>query len=240
MSAAVVAASAAAPGAITDLAAVAGDARVALVWSVPSDGGSAILGFQVRRRESGAAWGSWADISGSGPTTASHTVTGLRNGTAYDFQVRAVNAVDPAEVSNTATAAPVAPAPVRPVPVRPVPSVPPISFAVPVPDPVPPPEPTAAEKRYFSGPVTGPGYCANLSLGGARTFAFDSDGDGVADVCSLPYTRREAVARQNAADALAQARSLQYRLLLQDACRALGDAYYGDQPHHLQQDTCHQ
>ena len=88
--------------------------------------------------------------------------------------------------------------------------------------------------------MTGPGFCANLSLGGARTFAFDSDGDGVADVCSLPYTRREAVARQNAADALAQLYPLQYRRLIQTACGELGDTDYGDQPHHLQQDTCHQ
>ena len=53
--------------------------------------------------------------------------------------------------------------------------------------------------RFYSGPVIdGPYFCTNHSLGGPRTYAFDSDGNGVADICSLPYTRREAVARQNA------------------------------------------
>ncbi len=36
----------------------------------------------------------WADINGSGPTTASHTVTGLTNGEEYSFQVRAVDKVE--------------------------------------------------------------------------------------------------------------------------------------------------
>ena len=57
--------------------------------------------------------------------------------------------------------------------------------------------PTLAQ-MFFSGVIDGPDFCTNLSLGGPRTYAFDSDRDGVADVCSLPYTRREAVARQNA------------------------------------------
>ena len=34
----------------------------------------------------------WTDITGSGASTTSHTVTGLTSGTAYVFQVRAVNA----------------------------------------------------------------------------------------------------------------------------------------------------
>ncbi|MCY4194186.1 MAG: hypothetical protein OXF04_07820 [bacterium] len=66
--------------------------------------------------------------------------------------------------------------------------------------PSPPPaaaDPATAE-TYFSGTVTGPDFCTNFSLGGARSYANDSDGDGVADQCSLATTRREAIARQRA------------------------------------------
>ena len=45
------------------------------------------------------------DISNS-PSTVSHTVTGLTTGTAYTFQVRAMNGVGNAGVSNEATATP--------------------------------------------------------------------------------------------------------------------------------------
>ena len=51
-----------------------------------------------------------------------------------------------------------------------------------------PHDPTTADV-FFSGVITGPNYCTNASLGGPRTYAFDSDDDGVADVCSLPYTK---------------------------------------------------
>ena len=64
----------------------------------------------------------------------------------------------------------------------------------------PPPaaaDPATAE-TYFSGTITGPDFCTNFSLGGARSYANDADGDGVADQCSLATTRREAVARQTA------------------------------------------
>ena len=50
---------------------------------------------------------------------------------------------------------------------------------------------------FFSGVITGPDYCTNSSLGGARLYALDSD-DDVADTCSLSTTRREAIARQRA------------------------------------------
>ena len=66
----------------------------------------------------------------------------------------------------------------------------------------PPPagaDPATAEE-FFSGVISGPDFCTNHSLGGARTYAYDSpdDEDGVADICSLSTTRREAIARQQA------------------------------------------
>ena len=57
---------------------------------------------------------------------------------------------------------------------------------------------------YYSGNVSGPDFCTEESLGGSQTYAFDSDGDGVADTCSLDTTRRGAVARQNALETLAE------------------------------------
>ena len=64
----------------------------------------------------------------------------------------------------------------------------------------PPPAPVDPAKAdvFFSGVVTGQDFCTNHSLGGARTYAYDSDDDNVADTCSLNYTQREAVARQRA------------------------------------------
>lgn len=63
------------------------------------------------------------------------------------------------------------------------------------------PPPAAADPAtadvFFSGVITGPDFCTNEGLGGARLYALDSDGDGVADTCSLSTTRREAIARQN-------------------------------------------
>ena len=99
------------PDAITDLSAVAGNTQAALSWTVPGDGGAAITEFEYRQKTDGA-YGSWLDISGSGATTASHTVTGLTNGTEYTFQVRAVNSVGNAADSNDATATPASGAPI--------------------------------------------------------------------------------------------------------------------------------
>ncbi len=90
--------------------------------------------------------------------------------------------------------------------------------------------------RFFSGYITGPNFCANLSLGGSKTYAFDKDGDGVADNCALPSSRREAVARQNALETLAN--HAQYEAALAAACAALGTLYFGDPARALAQDAC--
>ena len=91
-----------------------------------------------------------------------------------------------------------------------------------------PVEAPPANGMFYSGVVTGPDFCANLSLGGARLFAHDGDGDGVADVCSLPYTRREAIARQNAVEALSVQHSSEFARLVNAACAITeGDAACG-------------
>ena len=103
--------------------------------------------------------------------------------------------------------------------------------------PPPPVDPTLAN-QFFSGVINSPDFCTNLSLGGPRTYAFDSDRDGVADVCSLPTTRREAVARQNALEAFtAPAKEFDNALAL--ACRELaGTTFAGDSPADLARDAC--
>ena len=62
-----------------------------LSWADPGD--SSITGYQYRQSADGAdTWSpDWVEISGSGATTTSHTVTGLSSEIAYVFQVRANN-----------------------------------------------------------------------------------------------------------------------------------------------------
>ncbi len=71
----------------TGLSGSPGDGRVDLTWGAPSTGGSP-TSYEVRHRSDSGAYGSWTDVGGA----TSHGVTGLTNGTAYTFQVRARNA----------------------------------------------------------------------------------------------------------------------------------------------------
>ena len=103
-------------------------------------------------------------------------------------------------------------------------------------DPPPPVDPAVAPV-FFSGVIDGPDFCLNRSLGGPPTYAFDSDADGIADVCSLPYTRREAVARQNALETFATPQAA-FDTALALACRELGTADFGDNPADLALDAC--
>ena len=66
-----------------------------LSWTDP--GNDTITGYELRV-DSGA----WADIAGSDADTASHTVTGLTNGTEYSFALRAANASGDGAVSSIA------------------------------------------------------------------------------------------------------------------------------------------
>ena len=69
------------------LTAFANSRQVELSWSSP--GNTSNIDRWQYRSNTGHAW---TDIAGSGPTTTSHTVTGLNNGTEYEFQVRAAAA----------------------------------------------------------------------------------------------------------------------------------------------------
>ena len=97
-----------APGAPEGLVAWPGDEEAVLRWTAGPDGGSGITGYQYRRSDdAGDNWSpDWTDIDGSGAGTTSHTVDGLANGTAYTFEVRALNAEGEGLASNRARAVP--------------------------------------------------------------------------------------------------------------------------------------
>ena len=71
-----------------------GNQQVLLRWGNPNN--AHITKYQVRKKESGGAYGSWTDasIDRTTPAALDHVVTGLTNGTSYRFQVRAVVTVD--------------------------------------------------------------------------------------------------------------------------------------------------
>ena len=95
------------PAAITNLSATPGRDQIRLNWTVPDDHDTAITKFQYQSKAGSDAYSDWMDISDSGPTTASHTVTRLSNRTLYRFRVRAVNGDGDALASNEVSARPV-------------------------------------------------------------------------------------------------------------------------------------
>ena len=88
------------PDAPGNLTAEGGDEQVTLSWEAPEeDGGSAITDYEVRIDGEGE----WISI---GSTETTYTVTGLVNGTKYNFQVRAVTRNRKGRASEPAEATP--------------------------------------------------------------------------------------------------------------------------------------
>ncbi|WP_395640069.1 Ig-like domain-containing protein [Pseudolysinimonas sp.] len=85
---------------------VEGDRQITLQWSAPATNGEPITQYTI-------AWSGGSPVTVSGDD-ASHTFTGLTNGSGYTFQVRATNVVGTGEISDpSATARPYgAPTPV--------------------------------------------------------------------------------------------------------------------------------
>ena len=83
----------------------AGTGQLEVSWRAPSDNGSAIDDYDVRYRSAGGSWTGLPDTAKS--TARSVTITGLRNGTAYEVQVRAGNSIGDGPWSQSAMATPV-------------------------------------------------------------------------------------------------------------------------------------
>ena len=93
------------PPAPTNLDAAPGDGEVVLTWDDPNN--SVITKYQYRKKAGSGSYGNWSNITGSGATTTTYTATGLTNGTAYTFAVRAVSSAGNG-FESTVTAAPLA------------------------------------------------------------------------------------------------------------------------------------
>ena len=95
-----------APAKPTGLTATAGGGSVTLSWTAP---GGTITGYEIRQGTGDPVdWETWGAISGSDANTASTTVSSLTAGTAYSFQIRAVNNAVKGAMSDTASATPAA------------------------------------------------------------------------------------------------------------------------------------
>src|SRR5204863_967542 len=71
--------------------ATAGDGQATVSWTAPDDGGSTITKYTVTPYVGSTAQ-TPKDVTGT-PAATSTTITGLTNGTAYTFKVKALNAV---------------------------------------------------------------------------------------------------------------------------------------------------
>jgi uncharacterized protein YjbI with pentapeptide repeats len=104
---------AAAPGIPSAVVATAGNARVSLKWTAPSTNGANITDYYIQWRLSGG--GSWTTFGDGANARTSAVVTGLTNGTSYDFRVAALNSVGLGSYTDgTTTSTPVASPPSAP------------------------------------------------------------------------------------------------------------------------------
>ena len=101
------------PAQPTALTVTGGHQRAALSWTAPS---GAVTKYQVRRStDGGTSWSpDWTDTGTDPATATSVTVTGLTNGTAYTFAVRAVNVAGAGAASASVTVTPANVVPGRP------------------------------------------------------------------------------------------------------------------------------
>jgi titin len=92
-----------APAAPTIVSATPGDASITLAWIAGDDWSATVTRYEYT--QSDPATNVWIPIPGSNRNTTRYTVTGLDNGTAYRFQLRAVNDAGNGAASTASTAA---------------------------------------------------------------------------------------------------------------------------------------
>ena len=97
----------------TGLMATAGNTEITLTWTDP--GNTAILYYEYQQKAGLAAFGPWTEIPGSSATTTSHRLTGLDNGTAYTYRIRAGTNVKTSLASDAVTVTPQGVPPAAPV-----------------------------------------------------------------------------------------------------------------------------
>ncbi len=86
----------------TSVNGTAGNTEVSLSWTAPSEnGGAAITDYIVQYKLSTDS--SWSAFSDGTSTNTTATVTGLTNGSAYDFQVAAVNSAGTGSYAQTSS-----------------------------------------------------------------------------------------------------------------------------------------
>lgn len=91
------------PSAISDLQATYGDTFVDLTWSEPSNGGSLIINYEVQYGIEASGLFDQIIVDDQNPGA---TVSGLTNGTVYQFRVISVNAIGVSGPSNAVLALP--------------------------------------------------------------------------------------------------------------------------------------
>jgi hypothetical protein len=90
------------PSAPVNLVASSLSSQVQLSWSVPVNiGGTAITDYIIEQSSNAGA--TWVLVPETVSTSTSYTVTGLTNGSPYQFRVKAVNSVGTSPVSNIAS-----------------------------------------------------------------------------------------------------------------------------------------
>ena len=184
-----------APLRVTGLSATSGDQRVALSWSSPGNGGSAITDYVTERSTNGVS--AWTTEANGTSTATSYTVTGLSNGSEYWFRVSATNSVGTGIASSIFSATPAAPSyssggsgggattsttTTVTTPARTSSVVAPVRVIVPTqPTPIP---------RALSAPVRSPGRGFDPSVGIRATI-----GGAPATVSITPLTNRGVMVR---------------------------------------------
>lgn len=97
------------PSAPTGLLSTPGNHKVLLNWTAPSNGGAAIIGYNLYEGASAGTEDYSSAVNGAVLITGTTvTVSSLTNGVTYYFTVKAVNAVGPSLASNEAWATPAA------------------------------------------------------------------------------------------------------------------------------------